>query len=327
MGETRTIDAQRFRKVLSHYPTGVCVITAAPVDGHPPAGMVVGTFTSVSLDPPLVAFLPDKSSTSWPRIRRTGAFCVNVLTSDQERLCRQFVQKGGDKFKGVNWRPAPTGSPILDGALAWIDCDIEQTFESGDHYIVVGRVRNLDLGDGGLPLAFFQGTYGLFAPGRPTSTDDSPTARKAVVDQILTDYLSGLLDRYESAVRSAAGPPEKLTALIRESFASIDDHRTAVILFQEERAHLHEESSKHVASIERAIQRLWTDVLQEGTRSGDFRADMEPGTVYRFIRDATFMAARWYRLGGRYSSAELAERYADLLLNGMHARGVPISVP
>lgn len=326
MGDTRMIDAQRFRKVLGHYPTGVCVVTAAPADG-PPVGMVVGSFTSVSLDPPLVAFLPDKASTSWPRIHMTGAFCVNVLTSDQEPLCRQFAQKGGDKFKGVNWRPAPTGSPILDGALAWIDCDIEQTIESGDHYIVVGRVRDLDLGDKGLPLAFFQGTYGLFAPRRPASTGVGPTTRTAVVDQILTDYLSGLLDRYESAVRSAAGPPEKLTALIREAFASIDDHRTAVILFQEERAYLHEESSKHIASIERAMQRLWTDVLQEGVRSGDFRADLEPGMVYRFIRDATFMAARWYRLGGRHSSAELADRYADLLLNGVTVRHIPISVP
>ncbi|WP_425839926.1 flavin reductase [Streptomyces fractus] len=152
-----------FREVLGQYPTGVCVVTAAQTDGSR-AGFVVGSFTSVSLDPPLVAFFPDKRSTSWPRIERAGRFCVNVLGAEQEHLCRQFASKAEDKFEGVATRVTGSGSPIIEGAVAWIDCDLESVQEAGDHYIVIGRVRELDIGSSGLPLLFFQGGYGRFAP-------------------------------------------------------------------------------------------------------------------------------------------------------------------
>ena len=164
--ETRqsdSIDPKWFRQVLGQYPTGVCVITAVdPGGGH--AGMAVGSFTSVSLDPPLVAFFPDKSSTTWPRIERAGSFCVNVLAADQEHVCRAFAVKGGDKFSDLRWRAAGSGSPIIEDAIAWIDCEIEQVHEAGDHYIVVGRVRELDVVNPSLPLLFFQGGYGRFVP-------------------------------------------------------------------------------------------------------------------------------------------------------------------
>ena len=117
----RSIDSGWFRTVLGQYPTGVCVVTAV----HPeagPAGMVIGSFTSVSLDPPMVAFFPDKSSTSWPKVERAGSFCVNILGADQESVCRRFAAKGGNKFSGQAYRPAGTGSPILEGCVAWIDC-------------------------------------------------------------------------------------------------------------------------------------------------------------------------------------------------------------
>ena len=156
-------DSKRFRHVLGHFPTGVAVVTALPPDGKP-AGMAVGSFTSVSLDPPLVAFLPDKSSSSWPRIEEAGSFCVNILGSEQESVCRTFAVKGGDKFAELGWRKAGSGSPLLDGVVAWIDCDIETVHEAGDHYIVIGRVRDLDVAEQNLPLLFFQGGYGRFTP-------------------------------------------------------------------------------------------------------------------------------------------------------------------
>ena len=81
------------------------MVTAADPDGGY-AGLTVGSFTSVSLDPPLVAFLPDKSSTTWPRLERAGRFCVNVLAADQEYICRAFAAKETDKFAGLDWRPA-----------------------------------------------------------------------------------------------------------------------------------------------------------------------------------------------------------------------------
>jgi flavin reductase (DIM6/NTAB) family NADH-FMN oxidoreductase RutF/DNA-binding IclR family transcriptional regulator len=156
------IDAGHFRRVLGHFPTGVAVVTGIDPDGGP-AGMAVGSFSSVSLDPPLVAFMPDKKSTSWPKFRDAGSFCVNILGAEQESVCRTFAMRGGDKFADLSWRPAGSGAPILDGVLAWIDCATEVVYEAGDHDIVIGRVQALDIGTPALPLVFFQGGYGRFA--------------------------------------------------------------------------------------------------------------------------------------------------------------------
>jgi flavin reductase (DIM6/NTAB) family NADH-FMN oxidoreductase RutF len=164
-------DSSRFRHVLGHFATGVAVITAITPSG--PVGMAVSSFTSVSLEPPLVAFLPDKSSTSWPRIRGAGVFCVNILSAGQEELCAQFARKGINKFAGVRWRPAPSGAPILDGGMAWIDCELTQTFESGDHFIAIGRVLQLEAAEYGVPLVFFQGGYGHFALPRSPAADSA----------------------------------------------------------------------------------------------------------------------------------------------------------
>lgn len=162
-GLTATIDGATFRRVLGHYPTGVCVVTAMDRDGAP-VGMAVGSFTSVSLDPPLVAFLPDKGSSTWPRIEAAAKFCVNVLASDQEQLCRQFAARGIDKFAGVSHRLSVNGSPVLDGVLAWIDCRLHAVHEAGDHFIALGEVIELDIARAGQPLLFFRGKYGAFAP-------------------------------------------------------------------------------------------------------------------------------------------------------------------
>lgn len=158
-----TIDPVAFREVLGHFPTGVVVIAGIDQDGAP-AGMAVGSFTSVSLNPPLVAFLPDRSSTSWPKIASSGKFCVNILSAEQETVCRAFATRGGDKFASLTWKPAPSGSPIIEGVVGWIDCDVDQVHEAGDHWIVVGAVRDLDIVDPTLPLVFFRGGYGHFSP-------------------------------------------------------------------------------------------------------------------------------------------------------------------
>lgn len=157
------IDQAWFRRVLGHFPTGVVIVTA--MSGDAPSGLSVGSFLSVSLDPPLVAVLPAKTSTSWPKIAAASSFCVNFLGADQQDLCRRFAVSGGDKFADVSWRPGPSGAPMLDGALAWIDCEHERVVEAGDHLIVLGRVRTLDIDAGQVPapLIFFQGGYGTFA--------------------------------------------------------------------------------------------------------------------------------------------------------------------
>lgn len=154
-------DSARFRQVLGHFPTGVTVVTA--VSEGMPVGLAVGSFCSVSLAPPLVAFCPARSSSSWPRIEAAGVFCVNVLNEDQEDVCRTFATKGTDKFQGVGWHPAAGGSPVLNDVLAWIDCDIHDVHDGGDHLIVVGRVRELEVADERGPLLFFRGGYGRMA--------------------------------------------------------------------------------------------------------------------------------------------------------------------
>jgi 3-hydroxy-9,10-secoandrosta-1,3,5(10)-triene-9,17-dione monooxygenase reductase component len=158
-----SIDQIWFRQVLGRYPTGVCAVTAIGTDGEP-TGFVVGSFTSVSLDPPLIAYFPDRSSTSWPRIKAARSFCVNVIAADQEDLCRRFAAKDTDRFSGIDWRRAPSGSPILDGVVAWIDCELHAVHEAGDHFIVLGRVHALDVETPSLPLLFHRGGYGRFQP-------------------------------------------------------------------------------------------------------------------------------------------------------------------
>lgn len=155
-----TIDQARFRQVLGHFATGVTVVTGV-ADGHA-IGLAVNSFTSVSLEPALVAFCVATASSTWPRLRTGNAFCVNILAEDQEVLSRAFAAHGSDRFDGVGWRPAPSGAPILAGVLAWVDCTIQAEHEAGDHLIVVGRVRELDLEHEGRPLVFYRGGYGRF---------------------------------------------------------------------------------------------------------------------------------------------------------------------
>ena len=156
------IDPARFRQVLGSYPTGVCVITALD-DARQPAAMVVGTFTSVSLDPPLVGFLPDKGSSSWPRIEESGHFCVNVLGSDQQQVCRQMSSRGGDKFAGVSYTISPHGLPVIADAIALIECRIHSVTDAGDHWFVLGEVLNMDAPREESPMLFHRGRFGRFA--------------------------------------------------------------------------------------------------------------------------------------------------------------------
>ncbi len=188
---SKTINGALFRETLGHYPTGVAVVTAVTNDGTP-AGMVVGTFCSVSLDPPLIAFFPATDSNSFAYLRTAPAFCVNVLASDQELLCRQFATGGADKFDGVHWRSGPLGSPILEDAVSWIECTFEDIRETGDHYIVVGRVQELAVARSTLPLLFFQGGYGRFSPGSFIATPDPDLIQAAQLAAAIRDQVEAL---------------------------------------------------------------------------------------------------------------------------------------
>ena len=150
--------ARRFRDVLSQFASGVTVVTT--MSGGAPVGMTCQSFSSVSLDPPLVMFIPAKTSRAWPLIQRSGKFCVNILAEDQAWLSNQMASRGADKFAGVDWTPAPvTGTPLLRGTIAHLECNIHAVHEAGDHYVVIGRVLGLEVGDVDDPLLFFRGRY------------------------------------------------------------------------------------------------------------------------------------------------------------------------
>lgn len=151
-----------FRQVLARYPTGVCAITGVMPTGEVVA-MVVGSFTSVSLEPPLVAFLPARSSSSWAKLKDCASLCINVLSADQETVCRRLASRDPDKMAGLSHRLSPSGAPIFDGVVAWIDCTCIEIHEAGDHYIAVCAVAHLDIAEGVLPLVFLEGGYGAFA--------------------------------------------------------------------------------------------------------------------------------------------------------------------
>lgn len=157
------IDPRFFRDVLGCYPTGVCVITSVAEDGEKLA-LVVGSFTSISLDPPLVGFFPDKRSSTWPRIEATGRFCVNVLAAEQRELSGRFTARDGDRFADLAHETSPSGLPRLHDTVAWIDCCIAQIIEVGDHWLVVGAVEALGPGETRAPLMFYRGGYNTLAP-------------------------------------------------------------------------------------------------------------------------------------------------------------------
>lgn len=128
--------------------------------------MVVGTFTSVSLNPPLVAFLPTKTSRSFASLQEgSDRFCINILAADQEGTCRSLAAPGDDKFANINWHKSPAGNPIIDGVVGWIDCEYANIFDGGDHHIVVGAVQAMQVARDSLPLLFFQRGYGRFSSG------------------------------------------------------------------------------------------------------------------------------------------------------------------
>jgi 3-hydroxy-9,10-secoandrosta-1,3,5(10)-triene-9,17-dione monooxygenase reductase component len=158
-GVVPSVGPVSYREVFSHLATGVTVVTSF---GDPMIGMAANSVTSLSLDPPMLLFCPAVSSTTWPRIRASARFCVNVMAHGHEATCRRFAARGvEDRFAGVSWHERGTG-PGLDEAVAWIECEIHSELPFGDHFIVVADVVGLDVRRDVSPLVFFQGVYGTF---------------------------------------------------------------------------------------------------------------------------------------------------------------------
>ena len=152
----RAPDARAFRDALGRFATGVAFVTAAP-DGEP-TGLIVNSFTSVSLEPLLVAFCPSHRSLTWARMRRARRFGVSVLGRRHERATRRAAPAGADRFADLDWEPGRSGAPLLTDALAALECETVAEHPAGDHSIVVGRVEGLRVSAIDDPLVFFAGT-------------------------------------------------------------------------------------------------------------------------------------------------------------------------
>jgi len=157
----RALDARTFRDALGRFATGVVLVTAAP--GGEPAGLIVNSLASVSLEPPLVSFCSSRSSLTWSRMRRVRRFGVNVLGRRHEDFARRAAPAGADRFAGVDWAPGGHGAPLLRDALATLECEIVAEHPAGDHWIVVGRVDYAHVSPSAEPLVFFAGAFGTCA--------------------------------------------------------------------------------------------------------------------------------------------------------------------
>ncbi|TDD89190.1 flavin reductase [Saccharopolyspora karakumensis] len=158
---TPTIEPRYFRDVIGHLPTGVTVVAGREPATGAPAGLVVGTFQSLSLEPPLVTFSVATTSSSWPKIRPATHFSASVLADDQSHVCQALSSKQSDKFAGLDWSESAEGSPQITGAHAWIDCKTVHELEGGDHVIVIAEVLRLHAGTG-QPLIFHRGRLGAY---------------------------------------------------------------------------------------------------------------------------------------------------------------------
>lgn len=152
-----SFDHKEFRRALGQFATGVTVVTLW--DDGKVHGMTANSFTSVSLDPPLILVNIGRQNRTHDLVAKVGRFAVNILSEDHENISRHFATAGQkDLPEGVRFHGEGTGSPVMEQSLAWLDCSVWKIYDGGDHSIVVGKVEKLNIA-GGRPLLFFQGAY------------------------------------------------------------------------------------------------------------------------------------------------------------------------
>lgn len=151
------MDTRLFRRACARFATGVTVVTLLDSQGHP-HGVTVNSFASVSLEPPLVLVSIDLKNAILGHFISSAWFAINILAEHQEHLSRRFSSAAENRFVDVEWSPGITGMPILEGALAHLECAVTRTFEVGDHTMMIGEVRHAEYGEG-RPLVFFESGY------------------------------------------------------------------------------------------------------------------------------------------------------------------------
>ena len=151
------MDKRHFRSVLGEFATGVTIITT--IENQEPRGITANSFTSVSLEPPLVLFCLGRESTNFNAFNTADFFAVNILSADQSDISNKFAVFEGDRFEGVNWTRWETGAPILPNIIAALDCRLKELFDAGDHIIVLGEVLRAEKMAEKAPLLYFEGKY------------------------------------------------------------------------------------------------------------------------------------------------------------------------
>jgi 4-hydroxyphenylacetate 3-hydroxylase, reductase component len=161
------VDARKFRTALGRFATGVTIVTARDGQGVP-VGLTANSFSSLSLDPPLVLWSLNRSSSLMPVFAEVTSFVINILADDQVALSRQFARSGTDRFADVAWHDGVNGTPVIEGCAAWFDCRIHSRLEGGDHVIFVGQVDDYAATD--LPPLLYVGGHYARAAHHPDAT-------------------------------------------------------------------------------------------------------------------------------------------------------------
>lgn len=240
---TDAIDPRALRRAFGAFATGVTISTTLDPAGQP-VGFTANSFSSVSLDPPLLLVCLAETASSYPAFRDAGRFAVNVLGAEQRALSTQFATRGADKFAGVAWRMAETGAPVLDGSIAWFDCVTHALVPAGDHVILIGRVVAFGTEDRP-PLGYVRGGYIAFGAGGDAL---SPHAGGVRVSAVVERRREALLRRDGDGLRlpsaAAFGPatnPESLLGALAAAgvwaelpfvFASYDEGETHHVVYR-----------------------------------------------------------------------------------------------
>ncbi|MBZ5592106.1 MAG: flavin reductase family protein [Acidobacteriia bacterium] len=155
--QPKSLSKTEFCRACAKFPTGVTIVTVLDAEGSP-HGMTASSFTSVSLDPPLVLVCVDHGASVLAHLRRAQHIGINILSESQQDLSAHFARRGHDRFDGVEWRAGHGGVPLLPGALAWFECSIHRMVDAGDHTILITEVLDAEYG-GGRPLVYFSSGY------------------------------------------------------------------------------------------------------------------------------------------------------------------------
>jgi len=159
-------DKRKFRNALGHFATGVAVITTR-VDEKAPIGITVNSFSSVSLEPPLILWSLDDKSDTLPVFNAVNCFTVNILREDHQEISNRLSRQGDHSLDGLAVRAGANGCPALEEALAHFECEVYARHEAGDHIIILGKVTHFEYSEDGRPLLYHRGGYQGLATGTP----------------------------------------------------------------------------------------------------------------------------------------------------------------